>query len=200
MISFEKEINIDSSEIESLQKISNLAKKKEVKIAIFGGFTANIFGAARDITDIDLLVDSKDFQWLKEDFKEAEFNALDLKIKLGRIELLRSPVMLTCKSNKVGWFFDKDVKKRLVSIRYKNLTINSISKEDIIIIKSILQRGENEGKYDLFDLKRIIDTNEKEIDFAYINTKALHYDLKERIFYCLSCFTDLAQTYQKKTT
>ena len=176
-----------ATEIETIKKIKKIAKEHSVRWCLFGGFAANLYGSDRILTDIDILVDTSTYDWLKYSSLGADLILNTKSAHVGNVEICKSPVYLGGKTSGYIWNFDQDAFSKVKIFNVNDTALPVMSVEDIIVMKAILGRGEDVGKYDLFDIKNIICTQlKKEIDFLYIARRAQKCGAKVRVLETLA--------------
>lgn len=150
-------------------------------VCIFGGLAANFHGSRREITDIDFLVHTNDLRWLFEKLRFEEIELTEKMISVGRIDIRKSPVRIGNAADNQFWDFSEETLKRLISTTFKGQEVTVLSAEDMIIMKASLQRGEDQGKFDLFDLKNMTIKAPCPIDFSYIIQKSRESRVLDRV-------------------
>lgn len=180
-----KRLMITDKEKEVIQKVIEIGKQKSIIVCAFGGLAANIYGADRAITDIDLLTDCKDFSWL---IKNLEFEDIDLSeeiITIGRVDLRKCPIKIGDSDKEQFWKFDNEARKKLKTINLDGMVIDVLSIEDKIVMKATLQRDDTQGKFDILDLKQML-ANCDSLDKSYISYRAQKCNSLEKVTECLA--------------
>jgi len=144
-------------------------EKAEVQWVVFAGAAAYCYGSKRKVTDIDILVRLEDLGKAKAALKGMDTEGFDivpdLKIKTNQ---------RSCR-----FFMDDEMIERIRRKQLLGETVPVIPVEDNIIFKAILQRGKDQGKHDIEDIKHMA-TNEK-IDLEYLKKKIKKYHAEKRV-------------------
>jgi hypothetical protein len=127
-----------------------------VEWIIFAGAAASCYGSKREITDIDLLVRCDDLEKARTALKDIDLKGFDV----GCGAEIRT-AQGTCL-----FFLDDKMIQRASWRQLFDVVVPVMSVEDNIILKAILQRGEDKGKHDIEDIKSMI-AHEK-IDSQYL--------------------------------
>jgi hypothetical protein len=124
-----------------LSSVKDKLLKANIPWGIFAGAAAYCYGSKRNVTDIDLIVRSMDYEKAKtvlEGIKDLDIAAnLEIKTSQGICH----------------FFMDDEMIDRTRWEQFLGITVPVITVEDNIIFKAILQRGEEQGKYDISDIK-----------------------------------------------
>ncbi|MGH1439505.1 MAG: hypothetical protein ACRBBR_05290 [Cellvibrionaceae bacterium] len=172
-------------EINTLHNIKKVADSHSIDICFFGGFAANIYGSERELTDIDILANAESFEWVKDNFSYTDES--DKSIHIGRIEICKSPIVFEVAGKKYYWSFDTLAMQKMSTTLIEKEEFKVLSREDLITMKSILGRGEAEGKFDLPDIMNIIQhIGKNNIDFEYVLLRSNKIDSIERVSQTLS--------------
>ncbi|MAI62783.1 MAG: hypothetical protein CBB87_09940 [Micavibrio sp. TMED27] len=167
-------------------KILDIAKRKGINNFLFGGIAANIYGSEREITDLDILVDASDFDWLVEEFSHPDMVVGLKKLNIGRIEISKAPARVGDRSLGQEWHFNQAALERIQEVTINGQSFPLISPEDIIVMKAGLGRGKEEGKFDLFDINNIVNTmGYHSIDWNYVVEKAYQCNSFDRVTHSL---------------
>jgi guanylate kinase len=170
-------------EMEIASQILHIAKEEGINAFLFGGIAANIYGSERDITDLDILIGAQNFDWLLNRYSHPDLVCVknNKKIEIGRVEISKEPARVGDRSLGQEWFFGKKAENmNNVFINGKEFPL--ISPEDLIVMKAGLGRGENEGKFDLFDINNIVKKlGFESINWAYVVAKARECNSYERV-------------------
>jgi hypothetical protein len=152
-----------------LAKIKSRLQQERVEWAIFAGAAASCYGSRREITDIDILVRCEDLEKARAALKDVDTECFDIGCGT-HIET----------SEGVCSFFLDD--KMVARINLKDIfgvRVPVMSVEDNIVLKAILQRGEEEKKHDLQDI-RYMAAHEK-IDLAYLRKRVIISNADKRV-------------------
>lgn len=170
------------TEFEVLTAIDHIATTQGVTTCLFGGIAANLYGSARAITDVDLLADASDFHWLLSRYNHPEMTATAKKVSIQRVELNKTPARVGDRALGQEWAFDDEAKRRLRQFVINGHLFHVISPEDMIVMKAGLGRGEEQGKFDLYDVKNILSAQGSAgIDFSYIADRAEKCNAYDRV-------------------
>lgn len=141
-----------------------LAVKKKfqqagVEWVIFAGAAASCYGSKREITDIDILVRCEDLAKARTALKDIDLGGFDIGCG-AEIRTAQGPCL---------FFLDDKMIERASWRKLFGVVVPVMSVEDNIILKAILQRGEDRGKHDIEDIKSMI-AHEK-IDLQYLEER-----------------------------
>lgn len=174
-----------------LEKITVLFENENIRWAIFAGLGANAYGSNREVTDIDII-------FLEEDTKKVEkivnllggekmiyyddeiFECLNTMLNIFEKEVdISTNLKITIDNKKYFFMPDKEMFEKSRKLFIDGVKVPVLSPEDIIIFKAITQRGQEQGKFDVFDVKNILE--KQEIDFDYLYKRAEICKAKERV-------------------
>ncbi|MEK7078297.1 MAG: nucleotidyltransferase [Patescibacteria group bacterium] len=71
------------------------------------------------------------------------------------------------------------VKQKRIQLEYKDVNLYLLPPEDVLFIKALLQRGQEEGKKDIEDIQNFV--NIYPIDHKYLNERIKKLNAKERV-------------------
>jgi len=142
-----------------LLAIKNKFQQAGVEWVIFAGAAASCYGSKREITDIDILVRCDDLAKARTALKDIDLGGFD--IGCGAEIRTAQGVCL--------FFLDDKMVERASWRQLFGVVVPVMSVEDNIILKAILQRGEDQGKHDIEDIKSMI-AHEK-IDLQYLEER-----------------------------
>jgi len=142
-----------------LLAIKNKFQQAGVEWVIFAGAAASCYGSKREITDIDILVRCDDLAKARTALKDIDLGGFD--IGCGAEIRTAQGVCL--------FFLDDKMIERASWRKLFGVVVPVMSVEDNIILKAILQRGEDKGKHDIEDIKSMI-AHEK-IDLQYLEER-----------------------------
>jgi len=142
-----------------LLAIKNKFQQAGVEWVIFAGAAASCYGSKREITDIDILVRCDDLAKARTALKDIDLGGFD--IGCGAEIRTAQGVCL--------FFLDDKMVERASWRQLFGVVVPVMSMEDNIILKAILQRGEDNGKHDIEDIKSMI-AHEK-IDLQYLEER-----------------------------
>jgi len=149
-----------------------------LKWCIFAGGAAHAYGSSRAITDIDILVKKSDLPkaealGLSTDGRHVSFDSIDVVFELE----------IPVEGNVLRFFMDEEMEKRLRSGKLFGLTVPLVPLEDNIILKAILGRGPEQGKFDIQD---ICDMARNPIDRDYLQRRISFYKVGKIVLPLLS--------------
>ncbi len=151
-----------------LSAVKEALDKAGVSWVVFAGAAAHCYGSKREITDIDILVKREDLGKAKSLFKNVDKEHFDVVAGSDQIRL------------------DDEMVKRTRHRPLFGVTVPVIPAEDNIILKAILQRGEDQGKHDIDDVKSMI--RNENIDLEYLNWRIHEWKVEERVKPLLQSF------------
>lgn len=151
-----------------LSAVKEALDKAGVSWVVFAGAAAQCYGSKREITDIDILVKRKDLGKAKSLLKNVGKEHFDVVAGSDQIRL------------------DDEMVKRTRHRPLFGVTVPVIPVEDNIILKAILQRGEDQGKHDIDDVKSMI--RNENIDLEYLNWRIREWKVEERVKPLLQSF------------
>jgi predicted nucleotidyltransferase len=165
-----------------LAEVASQLDKARVKWGVFAGAAVSAFLPMREVTDIDLIV--------RRDHLRKVDNALAKKAtwvshKYGRtlgIILQRIDIVLELQLQIGGreycFYMDKVMEKRLKRKEFLGINVPFVSCEDTAVLKTILQRGQDEGKRDIEDIKALLDAGK--IDLRVLSERLRTFNAWER--------------------
>ena len=130
---------------------------------IFAGAAALCYGSNRQVTDIDILVRCEELQKAEAVLVGVNLEGFDVVCGFD----------IETDGGTYPYFLDEDMVNRRRVKELFGVRVPVISVEDNIVLKAILQRGKALGKFDIEDIKAMLET--EKIDWRY---------LKKRIFAC----------------
>jgi hypothetical protein len=162
-----------------MQRIENLRSKLAVikdrfdqigvKWVIFAGVAAYCYGSNREITDIDILVKCEDLTKARIALKGVGIEGFDIvcsaEIKID--------------DEIYPFFLDSEMIERINWKQLFGIRVPIISVEDNIVLKAILQRGEEQGKHDVEDICFMIA--HEQIDMEYLRKRIRKCKAKKRV-------------------
>lgn len=152
-----------------LYAIKTKLTEARVPWAIFAGSAAHCYGSKRKITDIDILVRCEDLKKAKTALKDVNMRSFDI----GCGAEIPTP-QGTC-----PFFLDEDMIERTQWRTLFGILVPVMSPEDNIVLKAILQRGPEQGKHDIEDIKDILKN--ESIDLAYLQARICKCHAEERV-------------------
>src|SRR4030066_500209 len=135
--------------------------------ALFAGAAASCYGSKRDVTDFDVLVKEEDFGKTREALK-------------GIVGLdVAGCLKLNVEGGVYSFFMDEEMVERIKLKQLLSVNVPVVPVEDNILFKAILQRGEAENKFDVEDIRDMV--NHEKIDAAYLKRRMEKYGAEERV-------------------
>jgi len=150
-----------------LQTIKHRLSEAEIPWLIFAGAAAYAYGCPRPLTDLDIIVRETDYNRTRQLLKDIE----DLDI-LARLDIPTDQG--TC-----HYHVDDEMIGRTQHRPLLGLTVPVIPVEDNIILKAILQLGEDQGKHDIQDIECMIEN--QTIDLDYLKRRIRLYKAELRV-------------------
>jgi hypothetical protein len=136
-------------------------------------------------TDIDIIVDHTDLEQIAED--NLWLTRRRPTVLVGdHVEIRAKLLTLHVGRHQFFWEFDQDAQSRLGRLRLGSEIFPVLSAEDTVVMKCILQRGEDRGKWDLVDVKHILESRGEALDKDYLVARATRCDALERVRSCLA--------------
>jgi len=152
-----------------LTAIKSKFQQAGVEWVIFAGAAASCYGSKREITDIDILVRCDDLAKARATLKDLDLLGFD--VGCGADIRTAQGVCL--------FFLDDKMIERASWRQLFGVVVPVMSVEDNIILKAILQRGEDKGKHDLEDIESMI-AHEK-IDAQYLEERIKECQAGKRV-------------------
>lgn len=163
--------------------------ENRIKYGLFAGAYVSLATSNRIPTDVDLLIADDEREKILQLFSvnpvEREHGVFIYPSGKESIELSLS---LSPKSGSKTYSF------RLTPLAWKRTILKKTGVVDVrfcdpadtILLKAILQRGKEEGKHDLRDIKDLLKV--VDIDKEYLRKRMLECNADERVFSCLKGF------------
>lgn len=136
---------------------------------VFAGAAAHLYGAKRQITDIDILVSSLHGSQMVGLFPEGQPKYRE-DGSLAGLQLVGIDIIAGLK----GIYtleVDEALKARITEHEIADITMPVIPVEDNILIKAAWRRGSEEDKHDWEDVKAMM-AHSQQLDWDYINMRA----------------------------
>ena len=180
--------------LSQLCEISVAFEKRRVVWAIFAGAAASIYGAKRSVNDLDLIVRERDLWEVASYFHlqlmafENKFQSATIRTQLLRFGFCEVTARLLIETSMGNYEFALDnlMIKRRRWFRVNGLRVPVLSPEDNVVFKGIMQRGNEDKKHDLEDIKDILK-NQK-IDKDYLRVRIKISRSEKRLSRILDCF------------
>jgi hypothetical protein len=154
----------------SLDQVARRLDASGMPWAVFAGAAALVYGAARSLTDVDILVPAAEANRLVDLFPEGDLHfaqagilvwtlpGFDLLAGLGFVDL------------------DAEMAARLTRHNLAGVDVSVISPEDNILLKAFMGRGPEEGKHDWEDIEAMM-SHLATLDWEYLRWRAsVHRD------------------------
>ncbi len=135
--------------------------------ALFAGAVASCYSSKRDVTDLDVLVKEEDLGKTREALKSIV--GLDVA----------GCLKLNVAGGVYSFLMDEEMVERIKLKPLFSVNVPVVPVEDNILFKAILQRGEAENKFDVEDIRDMV--NHKKIDAAYLKRRMKKYGAEERV-------------------
>ncbi|MCD6434133.1 MAG: nucleotidyltransferase [Candidatus Diapherotrites archaeon] len=180
---------------EKLKKVLKIIKERLENLgidwAVTGGLAAVAYGSKRPVKDIDIFFFKKDSEKIVEAFKEfLKREPAYEKKQFGDawniyFEIDGVTVEFVSNSrfhiNGQTYHFNPSFKMftRVREVEIAGIPMKVLSPEDIVVLKSITQRGADQGKYDYEDVKSICLN--KPLDLEYIRSRAFNCNAQKRV-------------------
>lgn len=144
--------------------------------AIFAGAAAHCYGSTIEVTDIDVLVASDDFEKAKTALKGVSLEGFDF----GAGGTIPTP------QGVCSFFLDEEATKRIQCKQFLGVDVPVISVEDNILFKAILQRGAEESKHDVEHIRDMV--KHERIDIEYLRKRIRQCNAEKRVITLLKQF------------
>ncbi|MFA5357961.1 MAG: nucleotidyltransferase [archaeon] len=180
----------------ALQKLSAEFSKEGVRWAVWAGFGASAYGSDRKPTDIDIGIMKEDVPKVNHALDHFGVKRLHWEHKnifrLFRVGFnLEGEEIDICGDGKISvggkqykFVVDDEMFQNIQVKEIEGIKVPVISPEDIILLKAICQRGKEQGKFDVEDIKSILA--HQKIDYAYLEKRAELCGAKERVMDLIS--------------
>ena len=151
--------------------------------AIFAGAASYLYGARREITDIDIMVREENMPTVSEALG-AEATWLEgpsgsvLGGSVDDIDLIGG-MRIVVGEEAYEFFMDDEMARKVRTMALEGIEVPVLSPEDNVVFKGIMQRGEGEGKRDVQDVAEIL--NNQPIDPEYLMRRAGLCGAEERV-------------------
>jgi len=155
----------DSAQVK-LQTIDRRLSQAGIQWLVFAGAAAHAYGCPRPVTDLDILVREPDYHRARELLEDIE----DLDV-LARLTIPTNQG--TC-----SFFADDEMISKTRLMPLLGLTVPVAPVEDNVLLKAILQRGEDQGKHDIPDIRCMLEN--QVIDPDYLMRRMRLYNAEKR--------------------
>ncbi|MFC1649421.1 nucleotidyltransferase family protein [Patescibacteria group bacterium] len=180
-----------------LEYVFSLLNNNSIHYGLYAGSHVSLLTSNRIPTDIDILVSNQDVTKIKKLFPHAKIEGEkkineDIYVKGGAVILEKENVEFA--HNLVIEVGDKEYQVYLSNLVWKNIRqiigkrnmIYTVPVEDTIIIKAILQRGEELGKHDLSDIEELLKV--EKLNKRYLDSRLNEVKANERVVKVLERF------------
>ncbi len=150
-----------------LEMIKDRLAEADVRWVVFAGAAASCYGSNRKITDVDILVRSEDLDRARNVLGNVE------GFDVGAGSEIPTP------EGNCRFFLDDEMIERASWRRLFGVWVPIIAVEDNIVFKAIVQRGEDEGKHDVEDIRNMA-ANEN-VDLKYLEKRIRNCRAERRV-------------------
>ncbi len=175
----------------ALETISSKLKEIGVDYGVTGGLAAKAYGSDREVHDIDIFFVKRDSDRIVEAFKEqlkrgpakeekkygSVWN-IYFKIEGVTVEFI-SNAIFDINGRTYSFHPSFQLFKRVKDREIDSTKIKVLSPEDIVILKSITQRGQEDGKHDIDDILSICKNTP--LDVGYLKRRAFNCNAQDRV-------------------
>ena len=166
-----------SDESKGLAGLGEIAAKLDgagMQWVVFAGAAANVYGAVRPLTDVDILVAAAEGDRLKALFPDADV----VSFRQGLLHLELPGVDLLAGLGTVD--LDSRMAARVTRHEIGGIRVPVIPPEDNILLKATWGRGAEVGKHDWEDVEAMMATVPS-LDCEYLRWRAGTLDQRERV-------------------
>lgn len=169
--------------VPGLMSVVEILNKNHIKYGIYSGSYAYIVSANRVPTDVDVLVADEDIPKVRKLFSASRY--IDEKYCLylypyedKRIEIISRSVvkigdaMYRFKLTELAWQHTREIAE-------ENFRVRLCNPVDTILLKAVLQRGANQGKFDFSDIEAILA--KEDIDIGYLAERVREVGMDHRL-------------------
>ena len=149
-----------------LEEAARRLDQAKITWCVFAGAAALVYGSHRTLTDIDILVPSKEGEHLPALFSESKVEREEdgsvWGIKLPDIDLIAGLDVMD---------LDEAMAERLDRYEVAGVIVPVIPPEDNILLKAIWGRGPEVGKHDWEDVEAMLESIAN-LDWSYLRWRA----------------------------
>jgi hypothetical protein len=167
--------NIDSliQRAAPLQGVLGILEETSIRYGLYAGSHVAVLTNNRSPTDVDFLVHDDDIDELKKVLPSARINETESAtfLHVGDNNLIEFMARANILKKGAAYPF------RLTDLAFRHVdtydtglgSIKIVNPVDTLLLKAMLQRGENQGKHDLDDMRSVL--SQIEIDREYLNAR-----------------------------
>jgi len=187
--------SLTTTDVYNMEVLHEACKDNNVEICLFGGVAANFHNSKREVTDVDFLLNTDNFDWIMPYIEPMGIQINEHTINIGNIEICKLPIFLSENDKNKTWLFDKEAVDRLEPVKFYGIDTHILSLEDMVVIKGALQRGADQGKFDLFDLDNMLQkSTDRDIDMGYVFQKATKCNVNDKVKSAVSSYVGNTHT------
>jgi hypothetical protein len=171
----------------TLSEVARRLDSAGITWAVFAGAAAAVYGAARPLTDVDILIPAAEGERVAGLFPEAQVK----RREDGTVHMLTLPDFdlvagLMWREGGVDHPVDLDAEMaaRLTHHEIAGVAVPVIPPEDNILIKAVWGRGPEVGKHDLEDVREMVD-HLPALDWEYLHWRAGVFGAGQRVWQAL---------------
>ncbi len=175
----------------ALQILSEKLGVLGIDYGLTGGMAAKAYGSERSVRDVDIFFVKRDSDRIvealqeylkrgpgKEDKKYGSVWNIYFEIEGVTVEFI-SNAIFDINGRTYSFHPSFNLFKRVKEKEIEGVKMKALSAEDIVILKSITQRGEEEGKHDIDDILSICKNTP--LDVGYLKRRAFNCNAQDRV-------------------
>ncbi len=157
----------------SFQKVAERLDRAGVPWAVFAGAAASAYGAARPLTDVDILVPAARGEEVAALFSQGQVkhHGALLGVELPGVDILAGLNELD---------LDEPMAARLRRHEIAGVSAPVIPPEDNILLKGMFGRGAEQGKHDWEDVEAML-AHLPALDWAYLHWRAESFEPRQKV-------------------
>jgi hypothetical protein len=159
---------------------------------VMAGAAATCYGVTRPITDIDILMYSRETPRILALFPDGQPRPTrhpgEYALDLGPLEIWWGTLRLKGGERLYDFTPDARLIQRVTRQQIAGVIVPIMPAEDVIVFKAILQRGPEQHKHDLEDIQAMLAAPGQRPDLAYMKERAIACGALERVAPCLQRF------------
>jgi hypothetical protein len=165
-----------------LERVGGLLDGAGVPWAVAAGAAVFLYTGNRPPTDLDLLIPLERMEEAgallgASPKREVTGWGEVSKLLLGDTELVGS-LTVNAGGHSCDYKMDEDMIRRVRLLHFQGVPVPVLSPEDVIALKSVLQRGPEQGKHDMEDISAL--SEEMPIDREYLALRLRRMGAEER--------------------